>query len=89
MQTGSFFPFSAPIPPWQSWLCQSSGFFGLFHARLHPCLPAAYSANILLAFKDTFDNGDELLTDWVATPNSKPCLWDGVSCDSYGRVVTM
>ena len=35
-------------------------------------------AALLLAFRATFDNGDNILPDW--RPGSDPCAWKGISC---------
>lgn len=38
----------------------------------------AADAALLLAFKDTFDNGAALLPSWQ--PGTDPCVWQGVAC---------
>lgn len=44
-------------------------------------------AALLLAFKDSLDNGDEVLTDWQL--GSDPCAWTGISCKANGEVDSM
>ena len=48
---------------------------------------AASDAELLLAFKATFSNGDEVLSDWQN--GTDPCSdkWTGITCE--GRAVTV
>lgn len=42
---------------------------------------------LLLAFKDSFANGAEVLADWVG---DSPCTeWQGVTCDMNDQVTSM
>lgn len=41
-------------------------------------------ADLLLAFKASFDNGDAILPSWRAGTDT--CAWDGVSCGASGFV---
>ncbi|KAI7835916.1 hypothetical protein COHA_010196 [Chlorella ohadii] len=41
-------------------------------------------AALLLAFKASLENGDEILTDW--RPGTDPCAWLGISCNPNGSV---
>ena len=51
---------------------------------------AKSDGDLLRAFKATFSNGDTVLDSWPAT--GEPCSggsssWEGVRCNSYGRVI--
>ena len=50
-----------------------------------PC--AAADAALLLAFKASFDNGADVLDTW--RPGSDCCAWEGISCNTQGRVVAV
>lgn len=41
-------------------------------------------AALLLAFKDSLENGAEVLNDWQ--PGSDPCAWTGISCKADGTI---
>lgn len=41
-------------------------------------------AQLLLAFKASLDNGNEILQDW--RPGTDPCAWTGISCKPDGSV---
>ncbi len=42
-------------------------------------------ASLLLAFKDSLINGDELLSSWRI--GAGPCTWQGVGCGSDGATI--
>lgn len=52
-----------------------------------PAISAAekqLEADLLLAFKASFDNGEDILPGWRAGTDT--CAWDGVSCGASGFV---
>jgi hypothetical protein len=67
----------------------------LFTSTLAPSLaqPAPQAggnsseAELLLAFKGSFANGDAVLNGWV--PGTDPCAWTGISCNARGFVERM
>lgn len=48
---------------------------------------ATANEELLLAFKASLDNGEEILTNWRA--GSDPCAWAGISCGAAGEVQSM
>lgn len=44
-------------------------------------------ARLLLALKDSLENGDAVLASWQ--PGSDPCAWEGVTCDASGAVTVL
>ena len=48
---------------------------------------SAEDAALLLAFKDSLDNGEQLLANW--RPGTDPCAWTGISCTAAGAVDSM
>lgn len=50
-----------------------------------PC--AAADAALLLAFRDSFENGAQVLNTW--RPGSDCCAWTGISCDAAGNVTAL
>lgn len=55
-------------------------------------LPANWSgssADLLLAFKSSFLNGEAALSDWTNEEGAAPCDWPGVRCNSMEEVTGM
>lgn len=59
----------------------------LLWAAAAPATPPASDAEALLALKASFENGDQVLTTWVAGTDA--CAWLGVSCSPSRTVVTL
>lgn len=60
----------------------------LLHVPPHLAQPApgdsVSETDLLLAFKDSFTNGEELLPSWVN--GTDVCAWQGVACSANGVV---
>lgn len=56
-------------------------------AAAAPATANQTDAQLLLAFKESFDDSETVLGDWVE--GTEPCSWWGVGCDAAGRVIEM
>jgi hypothetical protein len=54
-----------------------------------PCAAITTQKDALLALKEGFTNGDTELADWVSTTDPCDGPWEGITCDSDGKVTSI